>query len=94
MPTLGDWIGLILISALVYAIYTGLQHSGDAKQAMKDKLQSLEAKGVSISSDGISIRSTRPALDRDAYVDATKERVDKGRAFLQQHGSFNTAKQP
>ena len=79
--TLGDWIGLILISALAYAIYTGVRSSGRARQMLEEQKSALQvrvdrprrfltcqAKGVSISSEGVSIKSNHAALDRDAYI--------------------------
>lgn len=78
MATLGDYIGLGLILALVYAIYMGLQHTDDAKRALKEKKQELkvrraptqltQAHGIDISSEGISIRSNHRSMDRSAYI--------------------------
>ena len=78
MAALGDYIGLALILALVYAIYTGLQHTDDAKRALKEKKDELkvrraptqltQAHGIDISSEGISIRSNHRSMDRSAYI--------------------------
>lgn len=76
MATLGDWISLVLIGMLVYAIYQGLKHTDEAKKSLADRMRTLQVgsacllqnRGVSISAEGISIRSTHAAMDREAYV--------------------------
>ncbi|WFD48396.1 hypothetical protein GLX27_003066 [Malassezia furfur] len=97
MATLGDYIGLALILALVYAIYTGLQHTDDAKRALKEKKDELkvrhaptrltQAHGIDISSEGISIRSNHRSMDRSAYIDATQKKFNEGGAFLAEHAN-------
>ncbi|KAI3624289.1 hypothetical protein CBS14141_002717 [Malassezia furfur] len=87
MATLGDYIGLALILALVYAIYTGLQHTDDAKRALKEKKDELKAHGIDISSEGISIRSNHRSMDRSAYIDATQKKFNEGGAFLAEHAN-------
>lgn len=76
MPTVGDWISLVLIGALVYAIYKGVQQKDEAKKNLSERMRRLEVRrldspqdrGVKISSEGISIRSTHAAMDREAYL--------------------------
>ncbi|WFC95978.1 hypothetical protein MBRA1_002634 [Malassezia brasiliensis] len=97
MATLGDYIGLGLILALVYAIYMGIQHTDDAKRALNEKKQELkvrrapsqltQAHGIDISSEGISIRSNHRSMDRSAYIDATQKKFSEGGAFLAEHAN-------
>ncbi|WFD40207.1 uncharacterized protein MJAP1_003193 [Malassezia japonica] len=87
MATVGDYIGLALILALVYAIYQGFHNSGDVKQALSEKKKELKAKGVNISSEGISIRSNRAAMDRASYIDATQKKFTEGGQYLAEHSN-------
>ena len=44
MPTLGDWISLFTICALVYAIYQGIRHGDNATAKLNEKFRELEVR--------------------------------------------------
>lgn len=44
MPTVGDWISLVLLGSLVYAIYKGVQHKDEAKKSFSERMRRLEVR--------------------------------------------------
>jgi len=44
MPTVGDWVSLVLISSLVYAIYKGVQQKDEAKKTLAERMRRLEVR--------------------------------------------------
>ncbi|SHO77412.1 Uncharacterized protein MSYG_1752 [Malassezia sympodialis ATCC 42132] len=91
MPTVGDWISLVLLGSLVYAIYKGVQHKDEAKKSFSERMRRLEDRGVTISSEGISIRSTQAAMDREAYLNATENAIKSNGAKIVQHLKYGAA---
>ncbi|PKI82795.1 hypothetical protein MVES1_003732 [Malassezia vespertilionis] len=87
MATISDWIGVIVIGALIYAIVTGVRHSNEAKEAVRQKKEELKAAGIDISTEGISLRSNRTAMDRDSYIQKTQEQLKQGGAYLYEHSN-------
>ncbi|WFD29922.1 hypothetical protein MSPP1_000936 [Malassezia sp. CBS 17886] len=87
MATVGDWLGLLLIGTLAYAIFMGVRRSADAKKLLEEKRAELKAHGFNISSEGISIKSDHVPLDRSKYIESTSRKFGEGGQFLSEHAN-------
>ncbi|EMD31609.1 hypothetical protein CERSUDRAFT_119653 [Gelatoporia subvermispora B] len=72
-----DFVSLIVTLSCIGGIAYGLYFVGSqCAKAIESTKQSLKNKGVNVSKEGISVKTSRH-LDREAYMDATQRSVMK-----------------
>ncbi|KDN52189.1 hypothetical protein K437DRAFT_293259 [Tilletiaria anomala UBC 951] len=86
MATIGDYIFLAIVIALIVAIYQGITRGSPALQeSIRNQQEALKKSGINLSDHGVSIKTDKRAPSREEYIDSAQRAFSSAGEAINRH---------
>ncbi|CAO1613476.1 unnamed protein product [Parajaminaea phylloscopi] len=85
MASIGDYIFLFIVLAILGSIVYALRGGGGVDKSVSGVHETLKQRGIKMDSSGMSIKTDRRAPTRDEYIDRTRDRFAKSSETVMAH---------
>ncbi|PWO00422.1 hypothetical protein FA09DRAFT_327858 [Tilletiopsis washingtonensis] len=84
MASVGDWIFLTICLAIAGGIFW-LAKGQAVQKSLDAQAQGLKARGISLSADGISVKTNQRVMTHDEYVEKSQASLARGQDAIKKH---------